>query len=104
MGVLASRLTAQNAGTSGNHHVTGQLINHAKRAAPDDLTNEMIAKYPRLDQGKVVQNEEESDSEEEDSSSEEDEEDEDDDDDDEGDNGKHPVLWVFGFGDFWSNK
>ncbi|KAK1775371.1 hypothetical protein QBC45DRAFT_245352 [Copromyces sp. CBS 386.78] len=80
MGVLASRLTAQNAGTSGNH-VTGQLINNAKRAPADDLTKDMIAKYPRLDQSTEAQDEEES-GEEEDSSSEEDEEDEEDEDED----------------------
>ncbi|KAH7629845.1 hypothetical protein B0T09DRAFT_340396 [Sordaria sp. MPI-SDFR-AT-0083] len=75
MGVLASRLTAQNAGTSANH-VAGQLINNAKRAPTDDLTSGMAAKYPRLDQRNETQDEEESDEEDEDSSSEEEDEDE----------------------------
>ena len=85
MDVLASRLTSQHAGTTGNH-VTGKLINNVKRAPADDFENDHVAKYPKLDQ----EEEEASDEEEEDSSSEEDEEDEDD---DEEGQGEHPVIW-----------
>ncbi|KAJ4385835.1 hypothetical protein N0V85_008067 [Neurospora sp. IMI 360204] len=63
MGVLASRLTAQNSGTSGNH-VTGKLLNNAKRAPADDFANDHVAKYPKLDQDEEESDEEESDEEE----------------------------------------
>ncbi|EAA30952.2 hypothetical protein NCU09790 [Neurospora crassa OR74A] len=84
MDVLASRLTSQHTGTTGNH-VTGKLINNVKRAPADDFANDHVAKYPKLDQ----EDEETSDEEEEYSSSEEDEEDEDDDEEGQG-SGSYP--------------